>query len=50
MADLRSRFGTEATLMVPSLQVRITELVEILDSGVEPETAIDGTSSDEEEE
>jgi hypothetical protein len=50
MADLRSRFGTEATLMVPSLQVRITELVEILDFGVEPETAIDGTSSDEEEE
>lgn len=50
MADLRSRFGNEATLMVPSLQVRIAELVEILDSGVEPETANGGTASDDEEE
>jgi len=50
MADLRSRNGDDTTLMVPSLQVRIPTLIELLDSGVEPETANGGTTSDGEEE
>jgi len=50
IADLRSRNGDDATLMVPSLQVRIPKLIELLESGVEPETANGGTTSDGEEE
>lgn len=50
MADLRTELGTDATLLVPSPQVRVGELLAILDAGIEPEIAKACGPSDGEEE
>lgn len=50
MAETRAEHGDDAILLVPSPQVRIGELLAILDEGIEPELANAGSPSASEEE
>jgi hypothetical protein len=50
IAQMRQQSGDESLLMVPILQVRRTDILKILEQGVEPEIAKTPSTSELEEE